>query len=70
MMIKNDDKLLIGRDDTSYHVSLADSGLAKISYVDDVVTNVTDNITDVTDRLDNIKLEEKDINFNNYPELT
>ena len=44
-MIKNNDKLLIGRDDTSYHVVLEDAGLATIEFV----TNVVDNITDTTD---------------------
>jgi hypothetical protein len=47
-MIRNNDKLLIGRDDTSYHVALEDAGLATI----DFINNVVENITDVTDALD------------------
>lgn len=50
-MIKNDDKLLVGRDDTSYHVELADTGLATLNFVD----NVVENIIDITDGL-NVKI--------------
>ena len=52
MMIKHDDKLLVGRDDTSYHVSLADSGLATLDFVNNVVENITDSTDSISLQFD------------------
>ena len=64
MMIKHDDKLLVGRDDTSYHVSLADSGLATLDFVSNVVENTTDTTDSISLKLDgalNVVIDEVSI---------
>ena len=57
MTINANDKLVIGRGDTSYQVTFTDSGIAKSDYVDNLETNINGQIGDIDDRVEDLETD-------------